>query len=184
MKTISDACEVKVFRWMTASFVERFLSLLESEFPDHPATKEIRQKAGELTEIMLRKAPFMSGDTLYLQLIVSTGDSLIGSDALQEIYANNPEAFMPMNSEIKQLELLENDDDYHQNLIMPGSVFQTNADEIQGELMIWNISPDYFVWKDYSMTASSRVANPWIMVLTAIVAFLLGMILFKRSRRK
>jgi len=184
MKTISEACQVKMFRWMTASFVETFLVLLESEFPDHPATKEIRQKSGELTEIILRKAPFMSIDTLYLPLLVSTGDSLIHSGALEEIYSNNQEAFIPMNNEIKQLDFLGNDDDYHQSLTLPGSVYQTNADEIQGELMKWDFSPDYFLMKDYSMTASSRVANIWIMVFTAIVAVFLGMILFKRSGRK
>jgi hypothetical protein len=183
MKTISDACEVKMLRWMSASFVETFLRLLESEFPGHPATKEIRQKSGELTEIILRKAPFMSIDTLYLQLLVSTGDSLINSGALEEIYTTNQEAFIPMNNEIKQLDFLGNDDDYHQSLTMPGSVFMTNANEIQGELMKWDISPDYFLMKDYTMMASSRVSHPWIMGLTAIVAVFLGMILFKRSNR-
>jgi hypothetical protein len=125
----------------------------------------------------------MSIDTLYLQLLVSTGDSLINSGALEEIYTSNQEAFIPMNNEIKQLDFLGNDDDYHQSLTMPGSVFLTNADVIKGELMKWDISPDYFLMKDYNMTASSRVANPWIMGFTAVVAVFLGMVLFKRSRR-
>jgi hypothetical protein len=71
MKTISDACEVKMLRWMSASFVETFLRLLESEFPDNPATKEIRQKSGELTDhfaessVYVHRYPVFTASCIY-----------------------------------------------------------------------------------------------------------------------
>jgi hypothetical protein len=184
MKQISEKCQEKMVRWMTASFIEEYIHILETDFHDLAATKEIRQKADEFTGVIFPKVSQMSLDTLLdVRLLASTGDSLIGSGELKDILTRNPEAFRPVNDKIEQLDLLGNSDDYYQSLSMPGTVFSTNADQIKDETLFWDFDPDSFLMKDYVMTASSRVANPWTMGFTAIVAVFLGIVLFKRSRR-
>jgi hypothetical protein len=184
MKQISEKGEEKMLRWATASFVEEYIHILETDFSDLAATKEIRQKADEFTGVIFRKVPQMFLDTLLdVRLLASAGDSLIGSGELKDLLARNPEAFRPVTDKIEQLDLLENSDDYYQSLSMPGTVFLTNADQVKDEMLFWDFDPNSFGFKDYVMTASSRVANPWTMGFTAIVALFLGMILFKRSRR-
>ena len=185
MKQISEKCQEKMLRWATASFVEEYIHILETDFRDLAATKEIRQKADTFTGVIFRKVPQMFLDTLLdVRLLASTGDSLIGSGELEDLLARNPEAFRPVNDKIEQLDLMDISDDYYQSLSMPGTVFLTNADQIKDEMLFWDFDPNSFGFKDYVMTASSRVANPWTMGFTGIVAVFLGMILFKRSRRK
>ncbi len=182
MKKISEQSEEKAFRWMTASFVEEFIGLLEADFGDNPATKQIRQKRDQFTDAIFKKMPFESLDSLNVQLLVSTGDSLIRSDELKKLYAGNPAVFMPVNEKLEQLDFLENTDDYFQSLTMPGKVFSTNADEVRGTLLNWDFEPESFMMKDYEMHASSRTANPWIMAMTGALAAFLMVLLLKRKK--
>jgi hypothetical protein len=62
-------------------------------------------------------------------------------------------------------------------------VFNTNAGEIRGDLMAWDFEPVSFLMKDYEMNASSRVANPWIMMITAVMALVLAAVLFLKRKR-
>ncbi|HJZ39982.1 MAG TPA: hypothetical protein VJ203_06430 [Bacteroidales bacterium] len=184
MKRISNQCEEKLWRWMTASFIEEFISLLESDFAENPATRDIRQKSDQFVEVVFNKVKLMSEDSINVQVLVSTGDSLLQSDGLKMLYAANPAGFAFINDKINHLDFLENDDDYYQSLTMPGTVFSTNAGEVRETLLIWDFEPGSFLMKDYVMSASSRVANPGIMVVTAITAiFLLAILIMKRKRQ-
>lgn len=184
MNKIKGKIEEKMMYWMTASFVEEFISTLEADFPDSPATSAIRQQDGELTNIIIRKLPFLDFDTLDVRHVVSTGDSLLGTSALQQLYAAHQVVFNPINQKIQLLEQLRNEDEYHQSLTLPGTLFTTNADEIQGSMLKWDFEPNYFLMKDYIMLANSRVANPWIMLLTGIAALLLAGILFLKPGKR
>jgi hypothetical protein len=183
MKRIAQTCEEKMIRWMTASCVEEFLGILESDFPDHPATNEIRQKSVEFAAAIFRKVPFFSIDTLDVAMLVSTGDSLIHGNALGEMYTGRPEAFKPVKNKLEQLDFLDNDDSYHQHLTLPGAVFLSNADEISDGVMLWNFAPEFFLMKDYEMKATSRAPNYWIMILTGIAAILMtGILIIKHKK--
>jgi hypothetical protein len=48
--------------------------------------------------------------------------------------------------------------------------------------MEWKLEPMYFALKDYEMKALSRAANPWIMVLTGLIAVGLIGVLFTRRK--
>jgi len=169
---------------MTASFIEEFISLLESDFAENPATRDIRRKSDQFVEVVFNKVKLMSEDSINVQVLVSTGDSLLQSDGLKMLYAANPAGFAFINDKINHLDFLENDDDYYQSLTMPGTVFSTNAGEVRETLLIWDFEPGSFLMKDYVMSASSRVANPGIMVVTAITAiFLLAILIMKRKRQ-
>jgi hypothetical protein len=183
MNRISEACEEKLGRWMTASFIEEFISLLESDFADDPAAKHIRQQTDRFIEVVFNKVKVLSDDTINVQILVSTGDSLLQSDGLKKLYASHPGVFASLDKKINHLDFLENDDDYYQSLRLPGTVFTTNAGEIRGELMAWDFEPVSFLMKDYEMNASSRVANPWIMTITVIMAVVLAAVLFLKRKR-
>lgn len=183
MKKIFEQCEEKVFRWMTASFVEEFIGLLETEFGDYQATQQVRQLDDQLTDVVFEKTHFESLDSLGVQLLITSGDSLIGSGELQKLYAGNPASFLPIREQLEHLDFLEITDDYFQSLTMPGTVFSTNADEVRGTQVIWDFEPDNFMLKDYEMYASSRTANPWIMALTGVLAvFLVAVLLLGRKK--
>jgi hypothetical protein len=185
MKRISEQVDEKLLRWMTASLVEEFISLLEADFSEHPATKLIRQNADQFTDVIFKKKTFDADDfdSLNVQLLIAIGDSLIGSDDLKELYTDNQVVFIPISEKMKQMDLLEYTDDYFQSLTMPGTVFSTNADEVAGTLLSWDFEPESFMMKDYEMLASSRTANPWIMAVTGVLAVLLVIVLIMGRKR-
>ncbi|MBN1789370.1 MAG: hypothetical protein JW830_02660 [Bacteroidales bacterium] len=178
MKKIIEQCEEKTFRWMTASYVEEFISLLETHFGDNPATRQVRQLDDQLTDVVFKKTHFMSLDSLGVELLITLGDSLLGAGGLKELYAGNRAAFLPIREKLEHLDFLENTDDYYQSLTLPGTVFSTNADEVKGAQLNWDFSPESFMMKDYEMYATSRTANPWIISVTGVLAVLLAIVLF------
>ncbi len=183
MKRISEQVNEKMLRWMTSSFVEEFISLLEADFSDYKATKPIRQNADQFADVVFKKKAFDDFDSLDIQLFIVTGDSLIGTDDLTELYTGNPAAFVPLNEKLEQLDFLENTDDYFQSLTMPGTVFSTNADEVRGTTLNWDFEPESFMMKDYVMLASSRTVNPWIMAVTGVLAVFLMVVLLLRRKK-
>jgi hypothetical protein len=104
MNRISEACEEKLGRWMTASFIEEFISLLESDFADDPAAKHIRQQTDRFIEVVFNKVKVLSDDTINVQILVSTGDSLLQSDELKKLYASHPGVFDSLDKKISHLD--------------------------------------------------------------------------------
>lgn len=72
-------------------------------------------------------------------------------------------------------------------LQMPGLLLGTNSTSVEGNLVTWNFTADQIHVGNYSMEASSRVANVWAFVLTGIAALaVVGMGIipaFRKSRR-
>ena len=66
---------------------------------------------------------------------------------------------------------------------MPGRVFTTNADKLTGDALSWDFEPVRFFLMDFEMKASSRAANPWIMILTGLISVMLASILFLKHKR-
>jgi len=55
---------------------------------------------------------------------------------------------------------------------MPGLLLESNSDKVEGNVITWKFSAGQIHVGDYSMHASSRVANIWAFVVTGIVALL------------
>jgi hypothetical protein len=72
------------------------------------------------------------------------------------------------------------------NVIMPGLILSTNAKSIEGNVLSWKPESDNFLFCDYKMTAESRVANIWAIIVTAIIALTLitGLLISVIRRRK
>jgi hypothetical protein len=67
-------------------------------------------------------------------------------------------------------------------LELPGKVYSTNSEKIELTDMEWHLEKMFFFMKDYEMKASSRVANPWIMVLSGLLAVGLIWVIFTKRK--
>lgn len=77
-------------------------------------------------------------------------------------------------------------DEFHNVLIMPGLIVDTNAGSIEGNRVTWDFGGDRFSVLDYTMWVESRVVNMWAMGLTGGIVFVLIVLLLLgtiRSRR-
>ncbi len=77
---------------------------------------------------------------------------------------------------INKLDLIY-EGDYTNEVIMPGLLINTNADNIEGNKVTWNFNADRFTFIDYEMVVNSRVVNVWAMIVTGLVAALLIILL-------
>ncbi|MBN1779670.1 hypothetical protein JW948_00960 [bacterium] len=71
--------------------------------------------------------------------------------------------------------------DFKNEVSMPGLILDTNAKDIEGNLVRWKFDDDRFVLEDYLMWVESRVVNRWAMTVTGIVCILLVVALIAGS---
>jgi hypothetical protein len=183
MNKINEGCEQKFIGWMNASIIEDYLDLLKKHFKDDAVVKELSEKKEAWKKAVIPKLDFnKSFDFTSIAFLNAVGDSLTGSGRLKELYENNPAVFEEFNSKIRAVEDFGYDDSYSHVLSLPGKVYSTNSEKLDLADMEWHMEKMFFFMKDYEIKASSRVANPWIMVLSGMLAVgLIGIIL---SRRK
>jgi hypothetical protein len=66
--------------------------------------------------------------------------------------------------------LMEADSDSYTNIVtMPGLILDTNAGQIEGNRVAWEVKTKKFMDCDYTMWVESRSVNRWIIFLTALV---------------
>jgi hypothetical protein len=182
MNKIDEVSGQKLMRWMNASIIEDYLDVLVKHFKDEAVVKDLSRKKEAWINAGSKKPDFKQVEFASISFLNAVGDSLTGSGRLQELYENNPDVFAEFNSKLKKVDEFDMDDSYSHILTLPGKVYSTNSEKVDFTEMEWHIEKLFFFMKDYEMKASSRVANPWIMVLSGLLAVGLIAVLF--SRRK
>jgi hypothetical protein len=182
MNRISEQCERKLGRWMIASILEDYMDVLNKHFRNESVVRALSLKKSVWKDAADKKYNFKTSEFVSANMLNEIGDSLTGSGRLQELYANNPEIFAEFDRKIRKAKDLGVDDSFTNILSMPGNVYSTNSEKVNLSEMEWKLEPMYFALKDYEMKASSRAANPWIMVLTGLIAVGLIGVLFTRRK--
>jgi hypothetical protein len=182
MNKIEENCGQKLMRWMNASIIEDYMDVLEKHFSNEAIIKELSQKKEDWKNSVAQRMKFKTSDYASISFLNTVADSLIGAARLEELYENNPDVFAEFEGKIKRMENFGGEDSYTHKLTLPGKVFSSNAEKINLTEMQWEIEKMFNYMKDYEMKASSRAANPWIMVLSGLLAVgLLGVIFARRK---
>jgi hypothetical protein len=69
-------------------------------------------------------------------------------------------------------------EDYHHMVIMPGLLIDTNAEEVGGDTLKWDLTFVKYLDSDYVMFAESRVTNVWAYVVSVLIVMLAAIIPF------
>jgi hypothetical protein len=182
IEKISKNCEKKLGSWMVASIIEDYVDVLNKHFKNEAIVRTISQKKDNWKDAVDKRYDMKSSDFVTADFLNSIGDSLLGSGRLQELYVNNPEVFDEFDRKIRKARDLGVEDSFTQTLSLPGKMYSTNSEKVSPAEIEWKLEPMYFALKDYEMEASSRVANPWIMVLSGLLAAgLIGVLFAKRK---
>ena len=59
---------------------------------------------------------------------------------------------------------------FRETLSLPGTILRTNAGEREGDRLVWKFSNGDFFWRDYTLSADSRLVYPGRIVLAILVA--------------
>lgn len=182
IERMNESCNKKMELWITTAIVNEFNAIVKDHFVNDPRVEDMMQKMIQNTETILNKTYLVPDSTLTGNLI-RIGDSLTGGTTLSELYLNDPMVFSSFERKLKSLEESDYSDEYEYNLSIPGQVYSTNAFGRERERLNWKFGPMLFFMKDFEMKAESRVANPWIMLVSGIVVAFLLMILVSRWRK-
>jgi hypothetical protein len=179
---ISELCQQKLGRWIIASIMEDYLEVLNKHFKNDAAVRAISLKKTTWRDAADKKYDIKKSEFVTATFLNTIGDSIIGSGGLQELYVNNPEEFAEFDRKMRKAKDFGVEDSFTHTLILPGKVYSTNSEKVNNTEMEWKLEPMYFALKDYEMKASSRAANPWIMVLSGLLAVGLIWVLFSSRR--
>jgi hypothetical protein len=161
----------------------------------------IRNYFEDLFESMLRGAERLNDPDLTPAYLTTRREELYNSlitaadeedlDDLQEVIMNisrdiyktdavdglRPEVedFQRRLNEYEAFESKTGGETYKHTVVMPGLILDTNASEIEGNSVTWELSNNDAVWLEYEMWVQSRVTNRWvigfaIVILAALVA--------------
>ncbi len=68
------------------------------------------------------------------------------------------------------------DGDYVSTVVMPGTLLDTNAEEVKGNSVVWRFSDEHLGLADFEMHVQSRSVNVWALAVTGSIV--LALIIF------
>ncbi len=72
--------------------------------------------------------------------------------------------------------------DYENRVVLPGKMFDTNADVVEDGRPVWHVLPTRFLPEDFDMFAASREPNPWAWVVAVLVLIFAGVMFFPKKK--
>jgi hypothetical protein len=182
----SKALKDRMEEFMSRNIIEEYLAQLVDSVtnlhnPSIPAAAFIALKKEMLSHF---------GDTTYLPLL----DLMKGPSEMALERATGLQLRGKIEHTLKNIEksldtkyefMSSISADYVNEVVMPGIIMNTNADEIDGSKVSWKFDDEKFALIDYVMTVESRIANPWAMYVTGgLVIVMLILLLLPRLRAR
>ena len=151
------------------------------------------QAAGELNDPSLPVSLIESKkEGLYAKVMSSGSDDVVketaevlGTPAVEKL---STEIHALVNGIMHKFEVASKaDGDYVSTVVMPGTILDTNADEVKGNSVVWRFSDEQFSLADFEMRVESRRVNVWALTATGLVVLVLilvpGALRLWRERR-
>jgi len=176
----SDSLKKKREAWETRNmFEEYYQGLLE-------AARKLNHKSLPVSLIESKK------EELFAELMSSGSNDVVRETA----HALGMPAVRKLSKELKALvdgimrksEVASKaDGDYVSTVVMPGTILDTNAEEVKGNSVVWRLSDEHLGIADYEMRVESRSVNVWALSATGItvlgLVILPGVLRLRQERR-
>jgi hypothetical protein len=180
MKELKEAIEHKLYRWASANVYEEFFDVLKDALDKSGI---IKPAEAEKT----RDSLFARFNTCFVDLdsFLTMQDDKNGMYLLQlasqyyhidttKLHQANPIGFDSINKKLENIFPVVNGDSYVNLTIMPGIIISSNSTEINGNTASWDIVPDRFYAKDYTLLIESKKINKGLAIVSGVfVVFLL-----------
>lgn len=125
-----------------------------------------------------------AGENDYADAILISFQGILDSTDLAKIGQQNKELLGYFDKKIDFFSVAL-DDNLYFTIRMPGLLINTNSNQIEGNSLSWEVDSFDAYFKDYPMTAESRIVNIWAFVVSGIaIAILLFSLVWSVFRRK
>ncbi len=181
----SSVVKEKYDEWARRNVMEMFLDRLAqaaSQLNDPQLTPEaVRSKREEMYRRLFGKDG-SSGDSVVVVLRLC--EEIFGTPSVWRLRKEVSGIIKEMEEKMEFMGDVESDS-YTNFVTMPGLILDTNAENVEGNSVRWEIKPRRFLDQDYVMWVESRKVNVWAVAVTAGVLVLAGAgILAAMIRRK
>lgn len=170
--------EEYLFRSMYEDFYERLLPILNEDKSLTLTVQELDNKKETIYHFLIDST---KGDSP--EAILDGFGKVLQNPAIEVIkskYINRFDGF----SRKLAFYLESSDDSYKFNIRMPGLLLSTNSNKIEGSATNWEVTFDDFFFRDYTMTAESRMVNTWAFILAGLILLAAMAGLYSVARRK
>jgi hypothetical protein len=151
---------------------------------------EMRNLFEEYYQGLVKEAEKLNHPSLPVSLIESNKEALFhalssegsGDPVTQTVAVLRTSAVRKLDKELRALVsgieeksriAAKSDGDYINTVLMPGTILDTNAEDVKGNSVVWRFTGDQFGVGDYEMIAESRSVNVWAVAATGIFALFL-----------
>lgn len=169
-----------IFRNMYEDFYRQVLSILSEDKTLTLTRQELDTKKDDIYRFLIDSLKGDSPDD-----ILGGFDHIVNHPDFQLIrskYLNRFDDFQKRN----EFHSAASDDSYKFTIRMPGLLLQTNSPQIEGSETGWELTYYEFFFKNYTMTAESRMVNTWAFIVAGLIFILAlaGMVtsLMRRKR--
>ncbi len=176
-KKFEDEAELKWFDFIISSIHIEYMRLLNAYAKENNKTATSASVEQEILEVF--KSSIDDGPEL--KGICQITDSLHGSNWVSLAYSKG--YFAEFEFEIDEQMILLSSKDYNVEIEVPGLIYDSNAQEINGQTVKWQFEGDVFQYSDYPLTVYYRTTNLWAFIITIFVIILIVWLGFVRTRR-
>lgn len=106
-----------------------------------------------------------------------------GNRAYLQLNDIKPPIFEEQSQKYELIDNLVQMEGFEQQVEMPGLITSTNSVKIIGNQVSWHVDSDAFLFRDYEMTAESRVVNKFGFIATGVILLFFVLILFLKSKK-
>jgi hypothetical protein len=169
-----------LLRSMYEDFHQTLLSVLNDDHSLKLTAEEVNSRKEEIFHFLVDS---VKGDSPE-EILTGIGKKLNTTD-IELIKNNHLNRFDGFRQRMEFFNVT-NDDNYKFATRLPGILLETNSTKIEGAQAGWDLSYYDFFFRDYRMTAESRMVNSWAFIVAGMVvlAALGGMAVSLRNRRR
>lgn len=164
-------------------FIEFLGNSLSQEFQrllDDYATENKLPRISEMQINQLKDYILTSTDgALEIGLLCGKTDQIIGASWPSQAYELG--YFEEFNHSLDKVLVIGNGRRVEAEIEVPGLVFDTNAHQIDGNVVKWKFRDNEFQYKDYALEVRYRTINLWAILISLIIMLILLGLIFKRK---
>jgi hypothetical protein len=168
-----------LFRGMFEDFHQELLSIINDDQSLTITKQQLNKQKEEIFRFLVDSVKGSSAED-----ILDGFNKIIQHPDFETIKINHLKRFDGFKAKVEFFESTS-DDNFNFIIRMPGLLLETNSPAIEGSETSWK--PDYydFFFKDFELTASSRVVNTWAFIVAGLIFLfaLTGLITTWRKRR-
>lgn len=168
----------KLQLWFNKNFFEEFYDILlnniEKSDDKNLSPENLKNNKSKIF------ASVSNEEDLTIDIIINKSSEILKVDISDKIKIDEAD-FYELGKKTEKYIYLINGEKFKNEIILPGTIIKTNAEEIDSNILSWNIKAEKFFYDDFIMQAESKYINPSAIGLAIILGILFLLIYFFRK---